>query len=170
MCPVKKIRKRSSITKRKNVRKDVNSKKNDPEDWRHTYLYWAQKEIPDSALDLLAQKIVRIVNDDPEILTLNRVLARCKVHGDKLLDYVERSHSLKKAREYALFMIGVNREEKALSRKIDGRVMSHMQGMYDKSWARQEERHAELRRNIQSDNTTKIIVMKDFESKPDPKK
>lgn len=156
MVTVKKTLKKPTITKKKRKKQygDVS--------WRGAIEFWNKKQMPISSLELLADRIVDIVDNDPDIITLNRVLARCKVSSDSLRDYVEKCEKLKHARDHALLIIGINREEKALMRRIDGNIMKHMQGIYDKQWASQEERHAELRQSATPEHTTKVVVLKDF--------
>ena len=114
----------------------------------------------------LADLIVNTVKTNPKIMTFNKVLALCDVHGSSMVKFLERCEKLRKAKSYAMFMIGISREEAALNRSIDGGIMKHMQGRYDPAWKAQDIFFAELRKNNQPEHTTKIVVLEKFESPP----
>lgn len=156
----KKTLKKSTITKKKCTNSPTVA------DWRTHYEFWSGRELSLGSLERLAENIITLVKEDKTILSWNKVLLLCDIHPTDFKVYQKRCPELTKSKRFAMFALGVNREEKAITRQIDYNVMKHMQGLYDKSWAAQEERHAELRKNISSENTTKIIVMKDFEEKP----
>jgi len=139
------------------------------DDWRTKYTFWNQKGLPVAALEDLADKFIATVKSDPSIMTLSKLYYICDVSPSSMVKFLERSEKLKEAKEYARFVIGMNREEGALYRKIDGNIMKFMQGHYDDKWKEEENRQAELRKNNTSEHTTKIVILEKFEN-VEPKK
>jgi hypothetical protein len=155
----KKTRKKPSIAKKKNIKQVY------VPDWRTHYTFWSAKELPMISLERLAENVVEVIKTDETVLSWNKVMVLLDIYPEQYYRFEERCPKLKDSRKFAMLTIGVRREELALTRKIDANVMKHMQGVYDKSWAAQEKRHAELRKNIASESGTKIIVMSEFGSK-----
>jgi len=133
-------------------------------DWRNKFEFYSQKEMPLGALETLADLIINTVKTQPEVMTFNKILALCDVQACSMEKFLKRSEKLRKAKSYAMFMIGINREEAALHREIDCGIMKHMQGRYDALWKEQDIFFAELRKNNQPEHTTKIVVLEKFES------
>jgi len=157
----KKVKRTQSIIAKQNA-----TKQRLDYDWRNKYTFYNQKSVPLCSLETLADLIINTVKTDPKIMTFNKVLALCDVQASSMVKFLVRSEKLRKAKGYAMFIIGINREEAALNRSIDGNIMKHMQGRYDPSWKLQEIYHSELRKNNQAEHTTKIVVLEKFAAPP----
>jgi len=122
----------------------------DLKDWKYYSDYYSQKFVPEPCLERLAEKILRIINENKEIKTFNKVLALCGTNPWTLTRFMKRSEKLKEAKKKALFILGARREEMALEKKLEVSVFRHMQGRYDKDWKDQEEYFNELKQKIAS--------------------
>jgi len=121
--------------------------------------------ITEASLDKLAQDMVDLVDENKNILTFSNVILSFGLTKSSFYNLLARNKNLKKAREYILFKIGMNREELALKKKIDGNIMRHQQGLYDPDWKKQDIFFADIRKPKEEENKTQIIVVKDFDDK-----
>lgn len=109
------------------------------EQWKNQNIFYNKKDASTFFKKDLAEKIITTVLTDPTIKVFNEVLRRHNTNPVNLTSLIKTSPELAEAKEYAMFVIGVNRELAALESNPSGNTFTHMQGIYDPEWKAQEE-------------------------------
>jgi len=117
-------------------------------DWRYYTEYYNQNFVHKASLDMLADRILEAIENNPSVKTFNKILAICGTDDRTMIGFLKRSEKLRKAKERAMFLLAVRREEMALDRDLDFKTFSHMQGRYDPVWQSQEEYFNKLRQKV----------------------
>ena len=137
------------------------------DDWENKYCPYRGKKTPETSIRAIAGNVVRIAAEDPDVLTFNSVLARCRIDRKSYSLYARNHPILVKAKEFAYFRIGINREEAALRKQIDIPTMKHMQGTYDPQWKEQEQYFNDLKKDIVATEAERatFVLMDSFKGK-----
>jgi len=124
-------------------------------DFREQFKIKGCRKFPDSALEYLADIMLEWIASSPEITNLKEFLNYQNTLAIDFQPWMARCKKLKDAYKLTLQIIGTNREQLALWRKIDFNTMKMRQYQYDPEWEKAEERQAKLKALV-DDNSLKV--------------
>lgn len=107
------------------------------------------------ALDFLADTLTKWVKHSEDIITFKEFLNLQELTSYNFIRMAKKSEKLQRAKEFAMQVIGTNREKKAFYKKADYRVMAMTQYVYDPDWAKAEERQHKLKMEQDKGSITK---------------
>jgi len=114
--------------------------------------------ISNAALERLAELMVEWALSSTSNIVFKEFLVLQRIQYKQLSDWMKRSEKLRRAKNFTLMVLGVNREKGALLKQIDGNMVKMTQHRYDPQWGESEERKAKL--NAMSDK--QLITKEDL--------
>ena len=87
-----------------------------------------------------------------------------KMRRTTLYEWAQKYPDFKEAYDFAKLMIGVRRRKGALTRKFDKDVVHRDEHVYDPERHEVNVYHNNLKKDIQNDNTTKVIVLSQLDT------
>lgn len=147
-----KRRPQASIAKTSKGKKPTDFTKN----FRADFFTIRKVPISDAALDRLAELMIEWATSSITNVVFQEFLVLQRVPYEQLSTWMKRSEKLRKAKDFTLMVLGVNREKGAIFKQLDGNVVKQMQHRYDPEWKESEKHHARLKRE-ESENTTEVF-------------
>lgn len=97
-------------------------------------------------------------------LEITEFALEMKMRRQTLNDWAAKYPDFKEAYDFAKLMIGVRRRKGALTRKFDKDVVHRDEHVYDPERHEVNVYHNNLKKDIQNDNTTKVIVLSQLDT------
>lgn len=119
----------------------------------------------DASLDRLARQMIAWVLHSPDNVVFQEFLVMKQMQYKVLADFMRRSESLRAAKEFAMMVIGVNREKGAIFKRLDGNVIKQMQHRYDPEWKEAEKYHNDLKIQVAESEVPDTVIIEKFRSK-----
>ena len=150
---------KSTLTKPRRKKQGARTKKPD-DSWKYKYKFYSQTYVPEAALEDLAEHMIEWASNNPDALIFGDFLYEYKIARSTMDKFLKRCEKLRKAKRFAMDMIGNNREKGALKKQIDFNTMKVKQYQYDPDWGLAEERQYKLKSSLDENSLTK----EDFQS------
>ena len=124
-------------------------------DFRIGFVRDRRAMLRNDALEFLAELMKEWIKSSPNLFFIYEFYNMQNVLSREFNVWSKRCPKLAVAKEIAFQTIAFNRERGALRASPDGVAFRHMQGYYDGTWKRQEDRQAELKSKLIADANKK---------------